>query len=436
MTQVRRRSLAEVLWLGAEGAWLWAALSLVTHGLADGQIPVWLTWAFFPAGVVAAMALRGRFPSWRSIAVVLGFGLAVGFVALSVVMAGTHVGWIIFAMLIGALLAWRGWAIGGRPVPFTTARNRFQAGCAAVVGIIATASLAEVDLPLGIPLVVAFFVLALMGLALARAEWHGGAQGPASTGVSMLTVGLALVAGVAIALVAAPAMGLAVGGVHWLWDGWVSLISSLDSEGGSGEPPPAFEPPPTGDEQEIEPRELSDTALTVLAYIGIAIAVAFGGMVIAMLVIIAMHLLRHWAAVRQRPGVQVEQLSFGLDWRGWLRGLRFFFVNAWRALGRRFQKRQESPAQRHYRQLQRWGRRCGLAREPHQTPTEYQALLSAAWPEFAGAFERITRAYVVSRYSRAQPDSGVLEESARSWETLKAARGPWRVRLTAVLTRQ
>jgi hypothetical protein len=146
-----------------------------------------------------------------------------------------------------------------------------------------------------------------------------------------------------------------------------------------------------------------------------------------MVVIAAGYLLRLlvrwlWSKISQQP----ESIHQPLPWRRILRQLREAIGRLGRFMGRMF--RGYSSAAELFGALMRWGRHCGMARRPAETPLEYGLLLSSSFPELQREIHLIVEAYHQEIYRGHLLGHLQLHAARQAWRQVRSPRY-WLVRL-------
>jgi hypothetical protein len=80
----------------------------------------------------------------------------------------------------------------------------------------------------------------------------------------------------------------------------------------------------------------------------------------------------------------------------------------------------------YYLAMVRRGGEYGIAREPDQTPYEYQLKLQASLPEINRDLAALTEAFVEARYSRHEISEDQVGLVRRWWERIRRTLRRWR----------
>jgi hypothetical protein len=170
--------------------------------------------------------------------------------------------------------------------------------------------------------------------------------------------------------------------------------------------------------------ELSPLAAETLRWLGLA------GVVIVLLVIFALAL-RYFRGGEEDEVDETRELILSRAllqaqlsslWRRWLDRLRRpLRVHVSPYLGLEGEEENRRAVRAVYQALLNLAKSLGYPRSPAQTPAEYQALLTATWPQEAGAWRSMTAGYVAARYGLHPPSTQEVEQVRQAWSDAHAA---------------
>lgn len=454
----KRILLPYLLVMGVEGCWLYALIMLISEGTVPGRISVLGLMLALPLSFLTT-ALLGKMRSPKALRRMLGWlaWAAVMLIMLKAQLYGAQ-GWGerewlagiggafagIFAefqpellmLMAGAAL----WGLGQRLAEtrpgFTLAVAEFQFGLAVLVLTFFSAAQLNTSVAGAVPVTLAFFILALLGVAVTHARegtgWLAGRHRSHWSLLLVATVGLVLALGWAIvALVNPNVLAVVLEGLKWLWGLIMKVLAffaSLLPEPEPGQLPAVtgLPGPGEGGEDTFNPFTFSEEVRERIRIIWIVVV---SGLLLLALWRVSSQII---AWLRRRlagmSGAEVEPLSGAF--RADLLRLLKFLAYGWLGLiiGRLFPpKPKPDPsgvafARQIYRQVLGWAAGKGYRRRLSQTPHEFLDMLGGAAPETVPDLSVITDHYVRIRYgppAAGPPDEGRLK---LNWQTLRKIR--------------
>ncbi len=133
------------------------------------------------------------------------------------------------------------------------------------------------------------------------------------------------------------------------------------------------------------------------------------------ILVLSLWYLCRWLMSRTSTGRKVAWNSDPL--LSWLRRKLDFWVFMVKATARAFKSHKS--AGEIYTAFQRWGRKSGLTRLPHETPKEYGSRMKGALPRLEPEFEVIIDAFNEEAYGENRLDEATLDNARRAMHRLK-----------------
>jgi hypothetical protein len=352
--------------------------------------------------------------------------------------------------IVMTILWWRGIVMVGRPIDVGNSGFRFRVGV--LLGAVFVAGLAAVQLPWPVtPFILLFFFASLVGIVLTRVEQLELSQSGHLFPIGISWILVVVVAAASVAIVTGVATGIAsgravqdlVGFLSPLWLALGFLAASVTAtfsllsvpiifvltwilslfvglfgpvlEGAAESlqlelPEPGLELP--AEEVAQSTLFLGQDAGRILAILAMVFVILFVTLALRRLFRI-LHGRGRIVADRIGPFDGLERVKKpGIGRR---LANRLGMLRRWRAA---------ASIRRIYRQMCETAAGNGYARLATETPYEYLASLSTAWPDNQQETELITEAYVKVRYGEIPESRGELEEISAAWKVLaKAAPG-------------
>lgn len=453
-----RRAILYGAVAGIEGGWLYVLLSLINEKAAGRQLSVLGLLLIYPIAFFLNQLLlwAGWHKFFRNVINLFAWAI-VPLLMIKVQLFSNLVlsdtAWLLalpraitnifrtFApelwLLIGSVVVWwLGRRLAQTYNTFTTLVAEFQFGLVALLTLFFVASALETNLPDSLPVTLTFFLVSLLGIAIAHAEegesWLNRLRQGHWLGLLLISIGLILILGLFAGSVITPDfLHLIVNGLKLAWNFvWglifkvILFIASLFPE-----PEPLIEPPdmsltPLDETGGFKVWELFPEWFT--KGIRLAWSILMIGILVFALWRIASQMFA-WLRKRlaDKAEAEYEPMSgaFTADILSFLKRILF------RLLGLKLLRRQKkaeppeiSSIRQIYRQLLGWATAQGYPRLAFQTPYEYLYTLEALLPASRDSLGFITQHYVSARYGLASPSEAELHQLKASWHQVKQNR--------------
>ncbi len=458
MTRARATLLPLVL-LGMQACWLGAWLAVVESRVPGSHAITPAVLAFLPAGMATFPLLR-QLPVRRLTVEVLYWALwcllaaAAARLLLLPDAPWTDPAWLValpraairfifetrpaeMLVLVGTGLAWH---LGRRPMAGTPDYGRllgdFQFGLVLLLTAFLVSHAVGAASDGQVLLALVFFALSLTGVALSRGEEGGGAAALIARrhfSSSLLSfVAIVSVAGLLASIAVTPevisAFIDAVRYVLHLVERGMAFVASLI-------PAPDVEPtesaaPATGDDSSLLEfyRSLPISVLLKRVLYLLYVAMISGMLLFGLWRLLGQVL--EWLRRRSlSAGIEMESLDTGFlsDLLALMRWIetrtRHLFRRLAELAGRSGDTATPTVASL-YADLLRWAGKKLHAREPSQSPYEYQTELQQRLPAAADDLALMTETYVCMRYGRYEPESADVEAMARASHRIRHATRP------------
>jgi hypothetical protein len=442
---------------GIELIWFWAGLDLLSQKVSGRSLSIFFLLCFYPLAFLFHRMLRGSpwkrtilagFLGWTAAILVYGkkqfFGEMGWMNAEWLGVFGGSVGQVVhslnaeaLAVLSSAVLWGFGWRLAAAKIHFSTLLTEFQFGLSLLLVLFLLDSIWGTNSALLIPLTLAFFFVALSGIAvshaLERESWLSSPFRNGWLGFLVFSIALILGAGWTIGRVIDPPLvefllSLLAQAGQWILDilaKFFLFLSNLFSLPKGADLPPPTPLPQMKRQDEFPFQIFSDSVREVIRVIW---AMIWGFLILLALWRLSSQFLdwfrRKWGGMQ---GVEVEPLpgAFREDLINFLKKLFLAIGIRWP-----FRKRKKTDpllpeaefVRKTYRQLLAWAAARGHSRNLAQTPYEYLQGLVAWLPEKSGDFAFITEEYVRTRYSLAAPTERGLEELRQRWQGVRQTR--------------
>jgi hypothetical protein len=439
--------------MGMEGCWLYALMALLNKQVAGGYLSVHGILIIYPLGFIFNMLLlRLRCPkaciwgvSWLAWAMSMllivkaqlfgGLSLLDSTWLLSVPRSIADLIYTFkpdLLILLGTgVMWWLGRRLAYLKVNFGALLSEFQFGLLILLIAFFAAAQLRVELGSSVPIVLTFFLFALLGISIGHAlegtSWLSGLYQGHWSGLLLVSISLVLLLGLLISAVVTPDfLELAVAALKWFLGLILKLIALIASL--FPEPEPA-ELPPAAPMPEMEPSEgfkIWTLPEPVRSGLRIGLYVLWLGLIVVALWRLSSDI---FGWLRRKlagmAGAEFESLpgAFRADLLGWFKRV---FV---RLLGLRLPIRfgARAPAvlpeiasvRQVYRQLLRWASAAGWPRHVSQTPYEYLHALAQLMPEAQGDLGLITGQYVRTRYGALLLTEDELHQLRQSWRNVR-----------------
>jgi len=340
-------------------------------------------------------------------------------------------------LLSTGVLWWLGRRLASRAINFTAMVAEFQFGFIMLVLIFLVASQLEAGLDNQVLVILAFFLLALLGISVAHAlegtSWLSGLYQGHWAGLLLISIGVILILGLLITWLVTPdllqlfltAIKLAWGFVWGLVMKVMAFLASLFPE------PEPVELPPMPSTPAMEPDVGFSLTMPEWLRSGFRIgwAVMFIGLILFALWRISSDIFR-WLRrkLASMTGAEFEPLpgAFKADILGLLKRILLRLLGLklpFRLRGRAGTFPPEIASVRQiYRQLLRWAAAGGYPRHISQTPLEYCYTLAGLLPEAREDLDLVTQQYVRARYGALLSTGDELDELGQAWHRVKQTR--------------
>ncbi len=452
-----RQSIIYVTIMGMEGCWLYALLVLLNNKTADGRLSILGLLPLYPVAFGLNKLLQGL--GWhrvfRDTANVLAWGIGTLIMVKAQLfssLALTNPAWLLaipqaianifyaFApellILVGsAVLWWLGRRLAHIQIGFTNSVSEFQFGMFMLIILLFVISVFEVKPANLIPVTLAFFFSALLGMSVAHARegasWLTGLYQGQWSGLLLVSISLILILGLLVgSVITQDLLQLILLALKWVW-GLITqaiafLISLLPEPSPPEIPPEMLLPAPTPVE-EPEWHKFFVMPEAVRSGIRFGWTILMCGFIIFALWQISSGIFG-WlrSKLANTAGAEVEPLkgAFIADLLGLLKRIVFWLLGLRRLL--RWQRKPPPPEvtsiRQIYRQLLRWTAKRGWPRPVFQTPNEYLHTLEGLIPESGDALRLVTQNYVSSRYGISSPTDEEMHRLKQSWHQIKQNR--------------
>ncbi|MDO8567275.1 MAG: DUF4129 domain-containing protein [Dehalococcoidales bacterium] len=438
--------------MGFDGCALYVLLALLNIRIADSRLSILQFMLVYPLAFMFNKALQGLRPrrllypvnffAWALVTLLMvkfqlygemSFPDPTWLLALPQALAGILYSFRaeLLLLLSGAIAWWAGWHLARSRASFAASLADFQFSLVIILGTFFAAT--EMDVTIGntIPIVLAFFIFALLGISVAHAreegtgwlsDWRQGHW----PGLLLASIGLIIVFGLAIASLVTPEfIQLILAAVAWGWDQvmkGIVFLMSLFPQPGPSELPPGMNV--TGG----EPKE-GGISLNIpepwLSGLRLSWTILFAGLILLALWRVSSQIYGWLRRKMNSPGAEVDSLpgAFRADILGWLKHIFSRLLGLWRHTPpRQTEPRDLASVRQIYRQLLKWAAASGWRRPVDETPYEYLPTLERLVPSHADDFRRITRHYVNARYGQSPPTPAELGQLKQSWQHISRYR--------------
>ena len=291
----------------------------------------------------------------------------------------------------------------------------------------------EVQLANSVPITLAFFLSALLGISITHAQegtsWLAGLHQGHWTGLLLVSISLILILGLLISSVITPDfLQLILAALKWVWGlimKAVAFIISLLPEPSPPEIVPGEVPAPVPAE-EPDWSKFFFVPEAVRSGLRLGWTIMVLGLMLFFLWRVSSQIFSWLRRRLSTAGAEVEPLrgAFRADFLSLLTRLFSRLLGLRRLLHR--QRKPELPEitsiRQIYRQLLHWAATRGLPRAVFQTPNEYLYILEEALPDSGKALRSVTQHYVSARYGLSLPSADELHQLKQSWHQVKQNR--------------
>lgn len=451
-----RQRILYIAALGMDGCWLYALLTLLDMKVAGGYLSVLGILLLYPVAFLFNWLLRPlRWPraclrsvSWLAWAVSMLLMIKVqvfGHLPLSdpawLLSIPHSIAQVIYTfrpelliLISTGVLWWLGQRLAYLSVNFVALVSKFQFGLLILAFTLLIAPPLEVTLNGQVPITLAFFLFALLGISVAHAlegtGWLSGLNQGHWGGLVLFSISLILILGLLISVVITPdLLQLIVDAIKWVWGLITKAIAFIINLFPAPEPasigplPEESMPPPP---EEPDWSKLLRMKESVRSGLRIGWTVMVVGFLLFFLWRVSSDIFR-WLRrkLTGMSGAEFEPLpgAFRADLLSLLKRILSRLLRLRLLLRKRAKAGTVLPevasVRQIYRQLLRWAAAGGHARLISQTPHEYCCVLSGLLPEAQSDLDLITRQYVLTRYGAWLPTEGELDQLSQAWHKVK-----------------
>lgn len=333
-------------------------------------------------------------------------------------------------LLSSAAIWWLGRRLAYTRINFSTSVTEFQFGLGILLIVLFLASELKVQMVNSIPIVLGFFLFALLGISIAHAQeeksWLAELRQGHWLGILLVCICLILILGLVIGSIITPDLIQQIwSGIKWVLSmiekGIMFLLNLLPQPDMPAEIPAEMEGPalelPEGSGSATIPKQLTSVVRLIWNILVIGLTLLFLWRASAQIFGWLRRKLAHTS------GAEVEALhgAFKADLLNLLRRILRKLLGF--KLPFRREKQPEPPeitsVRQLYRRLLHWAAAHGWPRPAYQTPYEYLYALEQALPESREALHRITQYYVSARYGLSPPSEEELRQLRQSWHQVK-----------------
>lgn len=331
-------------------------------------------------------------------------------------------------ILIGtAILWWLGRRLAYAKADFATTIAESQFGLIILVIVFFVAYEAELDQSSSLPLALAFFSLALFGIAVSHDQnsgWLGSWRKGPWPGILLVSIGMILVLGLLISVIVTPDLiQLLLNALKWIWsviEHIMTWIASLVPPSSPSDVPSMPALPAAG------PDESQGIALPEWLRPGLSLGweIIVAGFVLVAIWRIASQIFGWMRRQTSGLGGEVESLrgAFKKDLLDFFKNIlskifRFKFKSGEKGL--KNIPPEIASVRQLYRELLHWAARAGFPRQKSQTPEEFRLVIESAASENHDDLSFITRQYMNSRYGDVLPSEAELNRLKQKWSELK-----------------
>jgi len=451
-----RQGILYLTIIGMEGCWLYALMALLNKQVAGGRLSAMVLLFFYLVAFSFNRLLKWlRLPEVcrRSISWLVW---AAGMLLIVKIQLFSGLGWLnpswllalpqavvqilyafkpeLLILVSSAVLWWLGRRLAYLRINFAALVGEFQFGLVILLITFFATSMLTVDLADSVPIVLTFFIFALLGTSIAHAQegtsWLSGMYQGHWSGLLLVSISLVLILGLLISLVVTPdLLHLVLAALKWIGGlimNVIAFVAGLFPGPGPAELPPAMPVP------EIEPSEgfkLWTMPELVRSGLSLGLVILWSGLVLVALWRISSQIFG-WLRRRlaSMAGAEFEPLpgAFTADLLSLLKHV-LFKVLGLRLLFRLARKSSSvlpevASVRQIYRQLLRWAAAGGCPRHMSQTPYEYLYTLVDLLPEAQGDLDFVTWQYVSARYGPSLPAEDELHKLRQSWHKIRQHR--------------
>ncbi len=436
-----------------ESAWLYAIFEILNRKVFSQQLNVPMMLLLLPLSFAANMLVkRFRWPQFAQI----WMGWAVWLLVLLILVKlqlyqstpwsdlGTWLGAIPRSsedllvrftpemMLLAStpFIWWFGQRLAYLQPDFGSALGDLQLGIIALVMTFLINMGLNVTFPEAVPVTIAFFGFALLGVSLAHGRehngWLSGVYRGQWTGLLILTIGVILGAGFVLGALLAPGLlDTLLAAAGWVWNQIVAFLTWLATlmprPSPENLPPMPGGTPPPSTQEPLFDLNIPENVRNIMR---IMWTVLFFGIFAFAMWRIGTSVLGWLRRVLTEYGADVEPMegAFKADFMGLLKA--FFHLLSFKlrlpGSGPKKISLEAMTVRQVYGQMLKWGADIGHPRGPAQTPDEYlNGTLNPVMPEQEPGMALITDYYVKARYGSEPLDKEDIGKVKDIWGKLK-----------------
>jgi len=454
-----RQGILYVTAIGIEGCWLYVILSLLNKQVFDNRLSIIGLLLIFPLAFGANKLLQQlRWPkvfldaiSW--LVWVAGMLLMVKIQLFSnlglldsnwLLALPQAIGQIFYTfrpelliLVSTAIMWWLGRRLAYQRMSFAASVSEFQFGLVILLITFFAVSQLTVDLADSVPVALAFFIFALLGISIAHAQegtsWLSGMHQGHWVGLLLISISLILMLGLLISLLVTPdLLQLIVNALKWVWGLiWGFIMKVIVFIASLFPPPEPAELPPVTPTPELEPTPGAHIFIIPEA-VKNGLNIGWTTLMIGFLVFALWRISSQIFGWLRRKlagmaGAEYEPLpgAFRADLLSLLKRILTLLRSR---LSFRLRRKPSSmipeiaSVRQIYRQLLHWIDTKGYPRKMSQTPHEYLYTLVDLLPEAQGDLNLITQQYVSVRYGASLPTEDELHNLRQSWLRIRRNR--------------
>ena len=455
-----RQGILYLTTIGMESCWLYALMTPLNRQVADGCLSVVGILALYPVAFFFNRLLgRLRWPR-ACILSVSWLGWAVGMLLMVKVQLFADLPlwdstWLLsipqsiaqviytfrpelLILLSTGIIWWLSRRLASRVANFPAMVSEFQFGLIMLVLIFFVASQLQASLNNPVPVALAFFLFALLGISIAHAlegtSWLSGLHQGHWSGLLLASISVILLLGLLITWVVTPdLLHLLWTAIKWAWGFiWVlilkvmAFLASLFPQPEPGELPPMPSMPPVEPHEEVRLWTMPEWLRSGLR---LSWTILMAGFILFALWRISSDIFR-WLRrkLASMAGAEFEPMpgAFKADFLSLLKRILFRLLGL--KVPFRFGHKQGilppevASVRQVYRQLLRWAAGSGYPRHAWQTPHEYGYTLAGLLPEASEDLNFVTRQYVRARYGGLLLARDELNELSQAWHRVRQTR--------------